>query len=327
MGWSGDARAVAVCWGVVPLKGETRRHQTCHFRKRATSAPAEEPAYGLDFARHCEFSSELCRRRSGMFAEVARLALLEEEAEVRANTRTPELVKAEIHWKSAIGIALSSGNSQEKSDNPLEDVIGKRNRNPSEPATGNPQRLPRCRPLVCDLCCPYIYIYIYITYVHIYIYIYIYNMFVYIYIYMIVYIYIYMCIYIYIFACVCIYIYIYIYEHGGRGRVRLILSRTSGRHRPNEHLAQQVPSISLAGSCRSCLDREVLKGMFPWRTKHPLSYVHPIPITRFSFVRTQHLENLSAAVKLPIKKRFLANPTLGTSLVRENIVMGTGCTH
>ena len=27
----------------------TRRHQTCHFRKRETSA------YGLDFARYCEF--------------------------------------------------------------------------------------------------------------------------------------------------------------------------------------------------------------------------------------------------------------------------------
>ena len=33
-----------------------RRHQTCHFRKLATSAPAEGPAYGLDFARCCEFS-------------------------------------------------------------------------------------------------------------------------------------------------------------------------------------------------------------------------------------------------------------------------------
>ena len=30
----------------------SRRHQTCHFRKSATSAPAEEPAYGLYFARH-----------------------------------------------------------------------------------------------------------------------------------------------------------------------------------------------------------------------------------------------------------------------------------
>ena len=31
------------------------RHQTYHFRKRATSAPAEGPACGLDFARRCEF--------------------------------------------------------------------------------------------------------------------------------------------------------------------------------------------------------------------------------------------------------------------------------
>ena len=29
----------------------SRRHQKCHFRKRATSAPAEGPAYGLDFTR------------------------------------------------------------------------------------------------------------------------------------------------------------------------------------------------------------------------------------------------------------------------------------
>ena len=31
-----------------------RGHQTCHFRKCATSVPAEGPAYGLDFERHCE---------------------------------------------------------------------------------------------------------------------------------------------------------------------------------------------------------------------------------------------------------------------------------
>ena len=48
-------------------------HQACHFRKRATSAPAEGPTYGLDFARHCEFPSELCRRRRGTYTEVARL--------------------------------------------------------------------------------------------------------------------------------------------------------------------------------------------------------------------------------------------------------------
>ena len=29
-----------------------RRHQTCHFRKRATSVPAEGPAYGPDFVGH-----------------------------------------------------------------------------------------------------------------------------------------------------------------------------------------------------------------------------------------------------------------------------------
>ena len=53
----------------------TRRHQTCHFRKRATSLPAEGPAYRLDFARHCHcgYLFELCRRRSGTLTEVSRL--------------------------------------------------------------------------------------------------------------------------------------------------------------------------------------------------------------------------------------------------------------
>ena len=46
------------------------------FRKCATFAPVEGPAYWLDVARYCEsvnIPSELCSRRSGMFAEVARL--------------------------------------------------------------------------------------------------------------------------------------------------------------------------------------------------------------------------------------------------------------
>ena len=53
----------------------SRRHQTCHFRKRATSAPAEGPSYRLDFARHylVRFPSGLCSRRSCMCTEVARL--------------------------------------------------------------------------------------------------------------------------------------------------------------------------------------------------------------------------------------------------------------
>ena len=44
--------------------------------------------------------------------------------------------------------------------------------------------------------------------------------------------------------------------------------------------------------------------------------------------RTQPLENMRAAVKLPIKQqRFPGSPTLGKSiLVGKNIVMGTGCT-
>ena len=33
-----------------------RRHQTCHFCKRATSVPAAGPAHGLDVARRCEFT-------------------------------------------------------------------------------------------------------------------------------------------------------------------------------------------------------------------------------------------------------------------------------
>ena len=33
---------------LVPLRTYTRRYQTCHFRKHATSVPAEGPAYGLD---------------------------------------------------------------------------------------------------------------------------------------------------------------------------------------------------------------------------------------------------------------------------------------
>ena len=43
------------------------------------------------------------------------------------------------------------------------------------------------------------------------------------------------------------------------------------RHRLNGYLAQRVPSLFLAGSFRMCLNCGVLKGMFPWRTRHPLS--------------------------------------------------------
>ena len=41
------------------------------------------------------------------------------------------------------------------------------------------------------------------------------------------------------------------------------------RHRLNGYLAQRVPSLSLAGSFRMCLNCEVLEGMFSWRTRYP----------------------------------------------------------
>ena len=40
-----------------------RRHQTWHFCERATSAPAEGPANGLDFECHCEFPLRTLRAR------------------------------------------------------------------------------------------------------------------------------------------------------------------------------------------------------------------------------------------------------------------------
>ena len=43
-------------------------------------------------------------------------------------------------------------------------------------------------------------------------------------------------------------------------------------------------------------------------------YYPQFAIQDFASFRTQPLENLSAAVKLPIKNRFLGNPTLGESL-------------
>ena len=43
------------------------------------------------------------------------------------------------------------------------------------------------------------------------------------------------------------------------------------RHRLNGYLAQGVPSLFLASSFTTCLNREVLQGMFPWRTRYPVS--------------------------------------------------------
>ena len=51
-------------------------------------------------------------------------------------------------------------------------------------------------------------------------------------------------------------------------------AKSRHRHRLNGYLdlAQRIPSLSfIASSSRSCLDSAVLKGMFPWRTRYPLS--------------------------------------------------------
>ena len=43
------------------------------------------------------------------------------------------------------------------------------------------------------------------------------------------------------------------------------------RHWLNGYFAQWVPSPSLAGSSRRCLNHAVLKCTFPWRARYPLS--------------------------------------------------------
>ena len=57
----------------------------------------------------------------------------------------------------------------------------------------------------------------------------------------------------------------------------------TNRHRLSGYSAQRVPGLFLASSFRKCFDCEVLKGMFPWRTRYPLSLVpiKPVPNTRF----------------------------------------------
>ena len=61
---------------------------------------------------------------------------------------------------------------------------------------------------------------------------------------------------------------------GRRGRAgarRYAVRADKSRHRPNGCLAQRVPSLFLASSFGKCSNRAVVKGMFPWRSRHPLS--------------------------------------------------------
>ena len=88
-----------------------------------------------------------------------------------------------------------------------------------------------------------------------------------------IYTYTYTCIYTYTYTYtythMCTYIYIYIHTY-----IYIYIHTTNvNRHLLNRYLAQQVPSCLLAGRFSMCLDREVLKGMLPWRTRYPLSEV------------------------------------------------------
>ena len=62
------------------------------------------------------------------------------------------------------------------------------------------------------------------------------------------------------------------------------------------------------------------------RTSEPLRGIHPIRYPRFGSFRTQPLANLAPLRPLPIKQRFLGNPTLGTNLGQRILGMRTGCT-
>ena len=64
-----------------------------------------------------------------------------------------------------------------------------------------------------------------------------------------------------------------------RPSVRPCVHTHTFRHRLNGYLVHRVPSLFLASSFRTCLNCEVLKGMFPWRTRHPLSQapIKPAP--------------------------------------------------
>ena len=53
-------------------------------------------------------------------------------------------------------------------------------------------------------------------------------------------------------------------------------------------------------------------------------HVHPVRNPRFGSFRTQPLENLSAAVKLPIKNGFWATQPLDKTLVAEILVCELG---
>ena len=87
-----------------------------------------------------------------------------------------------------------------------------------------------------------------------------------------------------------------------------------GRHRLNGYSAQGVPSLLLAGSLRSCVSCAVLRWMFPWRTRYPLSRCQRgfRPVHRLR-LRGNHLSNTTCLTLLV--QHYLFNTTCLTPLV------------
>ena len=107
-----------------------------------------------------------------------------------------------------------------------------------------------------------------------------------------VYIYIYIHIYTYTYLSLSIYIYIYMEDEAEATRQ---LIAAAARHPSAPFLAHGASSL-----------------------------LHPIRILSFRSFRTPPLANLTP---LPIKQRFLGNPTLGTNLGSRILGMRIGCTH
>ena len=84
----------------------------------------------------------------------------------------------------------------------------------------------------------------------------------------------YMYIYIHTYAYICMYVYVYIYIYMAMGMLRTrgcVGARARMRAQRCRPAAIHCTSCCLSNSFRMCLNCEVIRGMFPWRTRYPLS--------------------------------------------------------
>ena len=149
----------------------------------------------------------------------------------------------------------------------------------------------------------YIYIYTHILYTYIYIYIYMHNMYIYIYITHMTYVYTYYD----IILCYLMLHYIIQRDIARPRRLRTVRLR----HRLNGYLAQRIPRICIASSFRMCLNCEELKGMYPWRTRYPLSQVPIKPVPKHP--RTSLCTGEPGLRRPPVARGNLAPRTQATT--------------